>query len=79
MHKKIRKQIHKLRQQPVEVRKQIAFISTLACAIILFLLWAYGLGQTIFAKTSDKSTEKDLQPFTVLKDNLVDGYKSVSQ
>lgn len=78
MIKHIHKTIHKMRQQPIETRKQMLVILTLACAAILVLFWSYGFGQNISNKATSNSLKKDLQPFTVLKDNLVDGYKSVS-
>ncbi len=78
MQKHIRKTIHRLRQQPEEVRRQILHIITFACAIILILLWVLSLGRTLGSKDTGESVKKDLQPFTVLKDNLTSGYNSVS-
>ena len=74
----MRKIIQSLRQQPEHVRQQIVYIITFACAIILILLWVLSLGKTISSKDTATAIKSDLAPFTVLKDNLVGGYQSVS-
>lgn len=44
----------------------------------MVLLWTYSLGRSISNPETKVKVKKDLQPFSVLKDNLVGGYKSVS-
>ncbi|MCX6757585.1 MAG: hypothetical protein NTZ44_01755 [Candidatus Nomurabacteria bacterium] len=78
MIKHIHKTVHKLRQQPKEVREQILSITIIACTIILVLVWARSLGQRLGKEETTISVKKSLQPFSVLKDNMVDGYKSIS-
>jgi hypothetical protein len=78
MKKHIYRAVHKLRQQPEEVRRHILHIIIFACAIILALLWVLSLGRTLGNKDVEVSVNKDLKPFTVLKDNLTSGYKGVS-
>ena len=75
---KIHKGIHKLREQPEETRRHLLHIITFTCAVILILLWIVGLGRTFKNKNTASSVKVDLQPFSVLKDNLTSGYKSVS-
>ncbi len=45
---------------------------------ILVLLWVYSLDQTLGKKETQVSVKKDLEPFTVLKASVVDGYKNIS-
>lgn len=73
----MKKIIHRLRQEPEEVRQHIVHIVVFACAIILLLLWAVSLGHTLSSTETKTTMKKDAQPFTVLKDNIVDGYQSV--
>lgn len=74
----MRKIIRNLRAQPEHVKKQILYISMLAFVVILILLWILSLGTTINKKETEISVKKDLQPFTILKANVIDGYKSIS-
>ncbi|MCX6753069.1 MAG: hypothetical protein NTW62_01820 [Candidatus Nomurabacteria bacterium] len=77
MIKHIHKTVHRLRQEPIHVREQIVYWVTFMCAVILFLLWSVSLGKMLTNKDIQTSIKKDVQPFTVLKDNLSDGYKSI--
>lgn len=74
----MRKVIHKLRRQPEEVRKHILHISTVAIAIIMIILWSYSLGKGLASPETQVKIKHDLQPFSVLKDNLSGGYNSIS-
>jgi len=75
----MRKIIHRLRKKPEEERRHILHISVFIIGIIMVLLWTYSLGRSISSPDTKVKIKQDLQPFSVLKDNLVDGYKSVSQ
>ena len=44
----------------------------------MVILWTYSLGRSIANPDTKVKMKQDLQPFSVLKDNLVGGYKSVS-
>ena len=66
----MKKIIHKLRRQPEDVRRNILHILTAAAAIIVILLWTYSLGKTFTSPETSVKVKQDLQPFTVLKDNL---------
>jgi len=74
----MKKIIHHLRRQPEEVRTHILHILTVSASVILVLLWIYSLGTTISNPQTVTETKQDLQPFSVLKDNLVGGYQSMS-
>ena len=75
---KKKKIIHNLRKQSEENRRHILHITIFAVGIIMVLLWTYSLGRSIASPDTKIKIKQDLQPFSVLKDNLVGGYKSVS-
>lgn len=52
-------------------------ILTLVAAIIMIILWTYSLGKSLSNPDIEVKVKQDLQPFSVLKDNLVGGYNSV--
>lgn len=75
----MRKTIHKLRQKPKEERRHILHISIIIIAIVMILLWSFSLGKNLSQPEVKEKVKQDLQPFSVLKDNLSEGYKSVSE
>jgi len=75
----MRKIIHKLRQKPEEERRHILHILIIIAAIVMIILWSYSLGKSFTSPETKIKVKQDLKPFSVLKDNLVDGYKSVSE
>jgi hypothetical protein len=75
----MRKTIHRLRQKPEEERRHILHISIVIAAIIMIALWVFSLGKSLTAPETKQKVKQDLQPFSVLKNNLSDGYKSVSE
>ncbi len=74
----MRKIIHHLRKQPEEHRRHILHITIVIVAIIMIILWTYSLGKSIASPDTKIKMKQDLQPFSVLKDNIVGGYKGVS-
>ena len=72
----MRKIIHKLRRQPEEVRRYILHILIFAVAIIMIILWVFSLSKNISSPSTQIKIKQDLQPFSVLKDNIVDGYNN---
>jgi len=72
----MRKLIHHLRRQPEEVRRHVLHIVTFALAIIMIILWIFSLGKSLANPDTQTKIKQDLSPFSVLKDNIVDGYKS---
>lgn len=75
MYEKI---IHRLRRQPEEVRRHILHITIFAVAIIMVMLWVFSLGRSLANPDTQVKIKQDLQPFSVLKDNIVDGYKNTT-
>jgi len=75
----MRKIIHHIRRQPEQVRRHILHVSTFIAGIILILLWIYSLGTSFSNPETEAKVNSDLKPFSALKDNLIGGYKSISQ
>jgi len=74
----MKKIIRNLRKQPEETRRHILHISTIMVAIVLIILWSYSLGRDLTSPDTKIKIKQDLKPFSVLKDNIVGGYKSIS-
>lgn len=75
---KIKKVVHHLRSKPEHVRVHISHIFIIIAAVIMIILWSYSLGKSLTSPDTQIKIKNDLQPFSVLKDNLVGGYKSIS-
>ncbi|MFA6523909.1 MAG: hypothetical protein WC264_01375 [Candidatus Paceibacterota bacterium] len=74
----MRKFIHKLRQKPEEERRHILHTVTIIAAVVMIILWTYSLGRSISSPETKVKIKQDLKPFSVLKDNIVGGYKNIS-
>ena len=72
----MRKIIHNLRRQPEEVRRHILHLFILIVIIIMVTLWIFSLGKNLANPDIQVKIKQDLKPFSILKDNIVDGYKS---
>lgn len=72
----MRKLIHHLRRQPEEVRRHILHILILMIGAIMVMLWIFSLGKSLTNNDTQIKLKEDLKPFTVLKDNIVDGYNN---
>lgn len=75
----MKKIIHHIRRQPERVRRHILHVATVVFAVILVLLWVYSLGTSLTNPETQKRVNRDLQPFSALKDGLVGGYNSISE
>jgi hypothetical protein len=73
------KLIHNVRRQPEEVRRHILHITTIAFAVILFLLWVVSLGRSLSGEESRAEKRQEITPFSALKANLVGGYQSIRE
>ena len=76
--KKVHKIVHKLRSKPDEEKKRLLHIFTFVGAVILIILWSWSFGTSISNPDTKVKIKQDLKPFSVLKDNMVEGYSSVS-
>jgi hypothetical protein len=72
----MKKIIRNLRTQPEEVRRHVLHISIFAVAIIMIILWVFSLGRSLVNPDTQTKMKEDLKPFSILKDNIVDGYNS---
>jgi hypothetical protein len=61
------------------VRRNILYISTTVFAVILFFLWIYSLGVTFTNSDTQVKINQDLKPLSAIKNDMVDGYNSISQ
>ena len=75
----MRKIIHHLRRQSEQTRTHVLHVSTITAGLILILLWIYSLGANFSNKDTQAKINNDLKPLTALKDNLIGGYKSLSE
>lgn len=74
----MKKIIHHLRQQPEEVRRNILHLIMIICGTILVFLWFYSIGRSVTNEDKQDMAKEDLKPFSAFKDNIVDGYNSMS-
>ena len=74
----MKKIIHHIRKQPEEVKRHILHVLIVAFAVVLILLWIYSLGTTLTSPDTQVKVNQDLKPFSVLKDNMIGGYNSIS-
>lgn len=75
----MKKIIRNIRRQPEETRRHILHLLTIIAAIILFFLWIFSLGINLSSSNTQAKVKNDLEPFSALKDNLIGGYKSISE
>ncbi|MFA4975689.1 MAG: hypothetical protein WC839_03785 [Candidatus Paceibacterota bacterium] len=75
----MKKIIHNLREQPEEVRRHVLHILIFAVIVIMVILWVFSLGKDLSNSDTKEKVKQDLQPFSVLKDNIVNGYKSSTE
>lgn len=68
--------IHHLRNKPEHVRKDILHIATIVCVIIMIILWSFSLGINLNNPDTKVKINNDLQPFSILKNNIVGGNNS---
>jgi amino acid permease len=68
----MKKIINNLRNRSEEERRHILNIVSLICGIILFIIWIYSLGATIFNNQTQQEIKKDFEPFKMLKDSILD-------
>jgi len=74
----MKKIIHHLRRQSEKTRTHVLNVMTIVAGIILILLWIYSLGANFTNPDTQAELSSDLKPFSALKDNLIGGYKSLS-
>ncbi len=73
----MKKVIHHIRRQPEHIKRLILHVLIIAFAFILILLWIYSLGANVASQETQTKMSQDLKPFSVLKDNIVNGYNQL--
>lgn len=73
----MKKIIHKLRNRPEEERRHILYITIFVLALLMISIWVFSFGKNVARKETKIKIQQDLKPFSVLKQNLVEGYKSI--
>lgn len=74
----MKKIIHHLRRQPEETRRHILRITMLILTVIIIMFWIFSLGKNFSSSETQTKIKQDLQPFSVLKDDIVSGYQDAS-
>ena len=69
----MKKIIYNLRQKPEEERRVILHIFTFFVVVIMVTIWIFSLKGNLFNSDTQSKIKEDLQPFSVLKSNLVGG------
>jgi hypothetical protein len=69
----MKKIIYHLRRQPEEVRRHVLHIIIFILAIVMITLWIFSLSKNLSDKDTQIKMKQDLQPFSELKDNIVNG------
>jgi len=72
----MKKIINNLKKQPEEVRRHILHILILVIIIVMVLLWVLSLRINFSNPDTKVKIKQDLQPFSVLKDNIINGFNS---
>ena len=70
--------IKNLRQQSEENRRHILHVIVVIFGFILLFIWVYSLGVNLTSVNTQKKVKEDFQPFITLKENITNGYKSIS-
>ena len=67
----MRKIVHNLRQKPEEERRHILHLAIFVVGIIMILIWVFSLTKTLATPETKIKMKKDLEPFSILKDDLI--------
>jgi hypothetical protein len=74
----MKKIIHKLRERPEKEKRHLLHISTFFFAVILVFFWSFSLGKGLTGPKVKEDIKQDLEPFKVLKDNILSGAENIS-
>lgn len=70
--------IQKLRSKPEAERKQFAYMATIACMVVVGVVWIYGLVSHFGAKETKVQASNESKPFTVLANSFKSAYENIS-
>lgn len=66
----MRKIIHKIRNQPEEVKRHILHVSVIIAGVLLLAIWVNTLGGSFNSTVANEELKKNVEPLSVLKSNL---------
>lgn len=69
--------IQKLREKPESVKRNILHLIVLVAGILLVLLWVFTLNRNINDDDVRDGMASDIDAFSPLTDDLVDGYSQI--
>ena len=72
----MKKIVHNLRQKPEEERRHILHLAIFVVGIIMILIWIFSLTKTLATPETKIKMKKDLEPFSILKDDLIGSTKN---
>ncbi|MEK7113445.1 MAG: hypothetical protein AAB873_01315 [Patescibacteria group bacterium] len=75
----MKKIIYNLRQKPERTRRHIMHVFMALFGFVLVSFWVFNLGRTFSDPGLTEKAKQDLKPFTVLKDNLLEGYGTIGE
>ncbi len=70
----MKKFIHHLRKQSEEERRHVLHIAVFIAAVLMVILWVFSLSKDLSNPDTQLKIKQDLEPFSELKDNIVEGY-----
>lgn len=62
--------IYNIRRQPEEIKRQILHVLVAVAGVILLSVWVYSLGGNLSDTVSEENIKKNVEPLSVLKNNL---------
>ena len=74
----MKKALENLRNKSEEVRRHLLHIIVLSIGIMLLVIWVFTLNRNINDKDTKEKISNNVEVFSSLKDNLVEGYQGIS-
>ncbi len=62
--------IHKMRSQPEEIKRHILHVCVVVAGVLLLSIWVHSLGSSFNSSVAQEDIKKNIQPLSVLKNNL---------
>lgn len=62
--------IYNIRRQPEEIKRHILHVLVAVAGVLLLSVWVYSLGGSLSDTVSEENIKKNVEPLSVLKNNL---------
>ncbi len=62
--------IHKIRNQPEEIKRHVLHVSVIIAGVLLLAIWVHNLGGSFNGTVVSEDLKKNIEPLSVLKSNL---------